>query len=162
MKTAKGQAAMEYLATYGWALLILAIVIAAILATGVFNPNYVVIEECYLGPSFKCHAQVAVQASQTQVYMNLTNRIGYPVKVKSISFSSEGLGTAVEDLGAQFNASDSRVFDIAFSTAAPKNSVKKILMNITYYICAEEVNPSCAESSSLLRTVSGRIVARVS
>ena len=34
----KGQAAMEYLMTYGWAILIVVIVAAALFALGVFNP----------------------------------------------------------------------------------------------------------------------------
>src|SRR3989338_5866650 len=35
----KGQAAMEYLMTYGWAILIVIIVAAALWALGVFNPS---------------------------------------------------------------------------------------------------------------------------
>ncbi|MBU1135276.1 MAG: hypothetical protein V1693_04530 [Nanoarchaeota archaeon] len=35
----KGQAAMEYLMTYGWAILIVIIVAAALFALGVFNPT---------------------------------------------------------------------------------------------------------------------------
>ena len=34
----KGQAAMEYLMTYGWAILIVIIVAAALYALGIFNP----------------------------------------------------------------------------------------------------------------------------
>jgi hypothetical protein len=34
----KGQAALEYLMTYGWAILIIAIVAAALYATGILNP----------------------------------------------------------------------------------------------------------------------------
>lgn len=39
MKSRKGQAAMEYLMTYGWAILIVIIVAAALFALGVFNPS---------------------------------------------------------------------------------------------------------------------------
>ncbi|MFH1445199.1 MAG: hypothetical protein ABIF08_01820 [Nanoarchaeota archaeon] len=39
MKTKKAQAAMEYLMTYGWAILIVIIVAAALFALGVFNPT---------------------------------------------------------------------------------------------------------------------------
>jgi len=39
MKTRKAQAAMEYLMTYGWAILIVIIVAAALFALGVFNPS---------------------------------------------------------------------------------------------------------------------------
>jgi hypothetical protein len=38
MRSRKGQAAMEFLMTYGWAILIAIIAIAALIAFGVFNP----------------------------------------------------------------------------------------------------------------------------
>ena len=34
----KGQAALEYLMTYGWALVVIVIVVAALFAFGIFNP----------------------------------------------------------------------------------------------------------------------------
>lgn len=39
MKNKKAQSAMEYLMTYGWAILIVIIVAAALYALGVFNPS---------------------------------------------------------------------------------------------------------------------------
>ena len=39
MHAMKAQSAMEYLMTYGWAILIISVVLAALYATGVFNPN---------------------------------------------------------------------------------------------------------------------------
>lgn len=68
MKTMKGQAAIEYMMNYGWAVLVLAIVMGAILFTGVFNPNYFVMEECYLGPALNCHAQLISGATDTTLW----------------------------------------------------------------------------------------------
>jgi len=39
MMKRKGQAAMEYLMTYGWAILIIVVVVAALYAMGVFKPK---------------------------------------------------------------------------------------------------------------------------
>ncbi len=58
MRNMKGQAAMEYLMTYGWALVALVVVIAALMATGVFNPSYMVSEECTMQPDLSCGAYV--------------------------------------------------------------------------------------------------------
>ena len=38
MRTVKSQSAMEYLMTYGWAILIIAVILAAFFEMGVFNP----------------------------------------------------------------------------------------------------------------------------
>lgn len=40
MKNSRSQSAMEYLLTYGWALLIVAVAFSALFLLGVFNPNY--------------------------------------------------------------------------------------------------------------------------
>ena len=39
MRNHRGQAAMEYLMTYGWAILIIVVVLAALFIMGVFNPK---------------------------------------------------------------------------------------------------------------------------
>ena len=48
------QSAMEYLTTYGWALLIMAIVLAAMFALGVFNPGQFAGQECLVPAGFSC------------------------------------------------------------------------------------------------------------
>lgn len=49
----KAQSAMEYLMTYGWAILIIAIVLAALFSLGVFNSNLVG-NNCIAVPGFFC------------------------------------------------------------------------------------------------------------
>ncbi len=46
------QSAMEYLATYGWAILIIAIIMAVLVALGIFNP--VPTQVCQLESGFSC------------------------------------------------------------------------------------------------------------
>lgn len=50
----KLQSAMEYLVTYGWAILIISIVLAALFASGVFNPSQFAGQECVLSADFSC------------------------------------------------------------------------------------------------------------
>lgn len=54
------QSAMEYLMTYGWAILILAVVLAALFLLGVFNPSQYANEVCSFQSGFSC----------TSYYMN--------------------------------------------------------------------------------------------
>ncbi len=42
----KGQGALEYLMTYGWAILVIVIVVAALFALGILNPGTYVQENC--------------------------------------------------------------------------------------------------------------------
>jgi len=66
----KGQAAMEYLMTYGWAILVIVIVLAALLYLGVFNIAGRTPEICTLPiglqcPSFKLNTNGLLNVSLT-------------------------------------------------------------------------------------------------
>lgn len=73
----KGQAAMEFLMTYGWAILIAIIAIAALIAFGVLNPS--VQETCGVGgvvfTGVGCDITSA-SASGTVLTITLTNNLG--------------------------------------------------------------------------------------
>jgi len=51
----KGQAAMEFLMTYGWAILTVLIAIAALAYFGVLNPGKYVPSSCVLAPGLGCN-----------------------------------------------------------------------------------------------------------
>ena len=53
----KGQSAIEYLMTYGWAIAILIIILGLLFTSGLFSPSYLVNEECELGPNFPCDSR---------------------------------------------------------------------------------------------------------
>lgn len=169
MQQRRGQAAIEYLMNYSWAILILALVIAIILASGIFNPTYFVMEECYLGPSFSCHEQLIHRNTDTRLLFNITNRLGYPIKLNNITFYAENLGksgmnaVSLDLADVYVENGGSNVSSIFFTgpSQPPKGTVKKIYINLTYYICAEEVNSQCKTDPPFLRTVSGRIVTRI-
>jgi len=50
----KLQAAMEYLMTYGWAILIIALALGVLYSLGVFNPNRLKPVGCFLPAPFTC------------------------------------------------------------------------------------------------------------
>jgi hypothetical protein len=50
----KLQSAMEYLMTYGWALLIMALVLSVMFTLGIFNPGQFAGQECLLPAGFSC------------------------------------------------------------------------------------------------------------
>ena len=46
------QSAMEYLLTYGWAIMIIAVALAVLFASGVFNPS--ISQQCLMQSGFNC------------------------------------------------------------------------------------------------------------
>ena len=55
----KGQAAFEYIATYGWALLGAMVIIGAVVAIGFTNPRNQIPDSCFLGTDFVCEGATA-------------------------------------------------------------------------------------------------------
>ena len=66
----KGQAAMEFLMTYGWAILVVLIAISALAYFGVLNPSRFLPESCTLVPGLSCVDHKATSNSTTLVIQN--------------------------------------------------------------------------------------------
>ncbi|MBU0585972.1 hypothetical protein KJ780_00515 [Candidatus Micrarchaeota archaeon] len=161
IKKLKGQAAIEYLMNYSWAILILAIVFALLFAGGMFNPNYFLMQECYLGPSFSCQSKMTEAGPNTQIDFKVTNILGYKIKVSSISLYSRDVGSLTVNPNVELDNSNSYQYAFVVNKALPKGSVERMNLNITYYICAEEVNPICNPDAEFSRFASGRITSSV-
>ncbi len=71
----RGQAAVDYLSTYGWAMLIMAIVLAALLWLGVFNPFGRVPDRCSFEPGIKCESVKATVSGVEAIQIINTLRI---------------------------------------------------------------------------------------
>ena len=74
----KGQAAMEFLMTYGWAILVVLIVIGALAYFGVLNPQQFLPQKCQFSTGLVC------------VDKQLTSDGAYKLRI------SNGLGNAIE------------------------------------------------------------------
>ncbi|RLJ08907.1 MAG: hypothetical protein DRP13_01730 [Candidatus Aenigmatarchaeota archaeon] len=104
----KAQSAMEYLMTYGWAILIVIIVAAALFALGVFNPStytgYTATgfatlgapsEWQYQGNTFTVKLKNQVGQSITISAVNVTNDANNCNNGTSINIASGGTATVV-------------------------------------------------------------------
>jgi hypothetical protein len=161
----KGQSAVEYVTTYGWAILFLVIIIGAILASGILTPSYFISEECYLGPSLPCNFQLYKSEENTGIALGVSN--GFPYKVKITKFditSSENpeMTTNAAESSMDILSGESKNLTVEFpGYSSSANSMKKFNVNIEYVSCAPEVNPKCEENAGLTHQISGRIFGRV-
>lgn len=69
----RGQAAMEFLMTYGWAILAAIIAIAVLAYFGVFNPGRYTSETCALSPPFTCGEDSLVDDSANDLELIVRN-----------------------------------------------------------------------------------------
>ena len=78
----KSQAAMEFLMTYGWAILVVLAAIAALAYFGVLSPEKFLPEKCILEPGLAC---IAHKVEPTKTTLVITNSKGTTIKVTSIT-----------------------------------------------------------------------------
>jgi len=74
----KGQAALEFLSTYGWAFLVLLIMIGALTYFGVLNPSKMLPDRCIFSPEIQCVESKVVgnQGGDGMLRFRITNNIG--------------------------------------------------------------------------------------
>lgn len=93
----KGQAAMEFLMTYGWALLVVLIAIAALAFFGLLNPSRFLPEKCELAPGLTCMDHSAAQ---------LTRDTSDPDTAKITLLVNNGIGQTMRNVIVNVTACD--------------------------------------------------------
>ncbi|MFO7710856.1 MAG: hypothetical protein R6V53_03770 [Candidatus Woesearchaeota archaeon] len=83
----KGQAAMEFLMTYGWAILVVLGAIAALAYFGVLSPQQFIPEKCTMPPGIACLDQTA---NTSHVQVVLKNGLGQTLNLNNITMSEDG------------------------------------------------------------------------
>jgi hypothetical protein len=91
----KGQAAMEFLMTYGWAILVVLAAIAALAYFGVLSPQNLLPERTTFTAPLPNVDTALVTASNGEVQVAFRNNVGVPINIDTTA-----TGTADGDCGA--------------------------------------------------------------
>ena len=85
MKHTKAQAAMEFLMTYGWALLVVVAAIGALTYFGALSPNRFLPEKCTMPAGIACLDFVV---SPTETILVISNSMGADITVNTLSVAN--------------------------------------------------------------------------
>ena len=98
----KGQAAMEFLMTYGWAILIAIIAIAALIAFGVLNVGRTSANICTLTAPLECKGSVSFddETVDLEIYNGGTTHLCVTEATISGTGSSDGIDCTITFTGA--------------------------------------------------------------
>ncbi len=135
-KNKKGQSALEYLMTYGWALVVIVIVIAALFAFGVFETQI----NCRTNSTQLLLTNYAVDSNTIQ--LNLKN--GEPNPIEITGFTGTPDSVTWESGDADLAATDSNVF--VLSGAFTGNITEEIVMAYTSSGLAKSAKITCSGS----------------
>jgi hypothetical protein len=144
----KGQAALEFLTTYGWAFLVILVMIGALAYFGVLNPKNALPERCLFSPEIDClearivSANVAA-ATPATVSFRFRNNVGstaffnatitYLGGINPVSDRCTGLG----DYGAETQIPPGRVTEVICQFTATPTTLPiedKAKFEVTTYI----------------------------
>ena len=107
----KSQSALEYMMTYGWAILIIVIVAAVLYSLGIFSPSSS-ISATITGFSGLGVTQAACVNSVNNQILELyvTNTVGYPVNITKINTTGNNGLDVSQNVSSILGAGDSAVF----------------------------------------------------
>lgn len=156
----RGQATIEYIMTYGWAILALIIVIGVLLFSGLLSPTYLVSDECAFGNNLPCDSALFNDGSDTRLALNIFNGFAYPIKIIRIQIvTSDGTGLSGLPANIELESGGNSSFIATLnSEQLGANDLKKFVGNITYVSCAPEIGDSCGTTEHV---VTGRVVGKV-
>ena len=161
----KAQATIEFLINYAWALLVLAIVIAAIIYVGINDPGNLVPEQCTISNNFPCNGFALYNdGSDAKVTVSISNGFPNKVKIKSIEiYDPANEGDTFGGLSTDVTLNSGQVYE--FTGTIAKNyqvqSQKSFNIRLLYASCAPELSSNSSTCGGSENTVSGVIRANV-
>jgi len=109
----KSQVALEFLATYAWAFIILATTISALYYFGVFDFSKYLPQDCTFPSQFKC-ADFSLKPAE--IRMRLLNNIGEDVHVSSLQITNDAVPPISCTPPAEFDWAHGTEKDIVFTS----------------------------------------------
>lgn len=176
----KAQGALEFLMTYGWAFLVILIMIGALAYFGVLSPTKFLPERCIFGSQFLCKdylLKVDTTTGTADITAKLQNNLGQAVYIMTTSTASspEGFNSdagcvitlygsdGATDIGEDGAGSGTAVADGAYFTFSATGCTSlggmtegtkyKVAVNIIYYAATSD--------STFSHTIQGEVFANV-
>jgi hypothetical protein len=125
----KGQAALEFLMTYGWAILIVVVVVAALFAMNVFNPGAFVGETVSGFGSFQVTGHSYSQAGL--VNFTLGNKLGTQITITNVDVTAGGT-TASDSASNTLGPNQQVSYSISGLPASTQGAQYSAEVEITY------------------------------
>ena len=147
IKHKKTQAAMEFLMTYGWAILVVLAAIAALAYFGVLSPEKFLPEKCILQPGISC---VSHKVEPTKTTLVISNGLGRTITVTKIV-----VGSCDENFNVELQSGVDNTFVMDGIAAACDNGALKEKFKGDITISYTE------KDTSLTKTLFGNLATKV-
>ena|SRR3989338_359075 len=144
--SSKSQAALEFLTTYGWAFLVILIMIGSLAYFGILNPSKILPDRCNIGAEFQCLAY-QIDATNNEFRVRLKNGMGEAITVTGMTESSETtIAYSCTNPANPVNWAAGAIVDLQFTACNSAlagfvtGEKGKVLLTINYYTVRSGVN----------------------
>jgi hypothetical protein len=121
----KAQAATEFLMTYGWAILVVGVAIAALAYFGVLSPSKFLPDKCTMPPGLAC---IDHRVTASDVTVILQNSIGYTINVTSVNLTD---AKCDDTFSVQLQNGDQGTFVISCSSTTGEKFKSEVAVDYT-------------------------------
>ncbi|MBI2651399.1 hypothetical protein HYX01_02930 [Candidatus Woesearchaeota archaeon] len=143
IKNLKSQAALEFLTTYGWAFLVILIMVSALAYFGILKPSKLLPDRCIFGTEIECQDYL-MDIANNNVQLKLKNNVGEiitatKVEGKSETATSVTCAADAAEIAKLANWGASIIKDVTLSNCAYAGAgflsgdKEKVLVTLTYY-----------------------------
>ncbi len=159
----RAQAAMEFLMTYGWAILVVLVVIGALASMGIMNPQKIIPNKCNTPVGMACEDYVVTTNAEDNgtILLVLTNSRGEGITFTYINATSDELNTNCEWIGPEKVRNGKRfMFNITNSSTAKCKIPSSYSGEIGKYAWGLDIK-WYSTSKEYTHTASGEILASI-
>ena len=151
----KSQAALEFLSTYAWAFIVIAITLGALYYSGIFDFSKYLPQKCTFPLQFKC---LDFSLSPGTVRVKLINNLGEDIKVNQISITNDAtVAIACTSPITPFDWAHSAEKDIEFTSCSGGGYISGERVDLRVQMAYHAVNTPSKPS----HTINGRINGKV-
>lgn len=125
----RAQAAMEFLMTYGWAVLIILVAVSALAYFGILNSDKFLPERCLMPPGIACLGHKATTSAVTVV---LQNGLGSDITIDTIGISVSGSSICSISPGSSLQNGDKATYTVTSCSTGTSGNKFKGDVNFVY------------------------------
>ena len=151
LRNLTSQAAMEFLMTYGWAILVVLVAVMALSYFGVLSPDMFLSKKCSFPSGISC---LDYQVTDSRVALVLQNNFGGTITIEKISVSG-GSSSCSDNTSIELKNKEKVIFAILGCNNGGEGARFRGVVNITY---TKEDLLSHALSGSILARITGESV----
>ena len=151
----KSQAALEFLTTYAWAFVVIAITIAALYSFGIFDFSKYLPQKCIFPSQFKC---LDFSLKPTEVRAKLVNNLGEDVRLTSLQITNDASPPISCTPPSGFDWQHSTEKDIVFTGCTGGAYLPDVRVELKISISYYAINTPSKPLHSITGKINGKVL----